>query len=42
MIKGNGVSTGIGFGTVVVLRKENKQIEKNVVENPEEEMKRSK
>ena len=42
MIKGNGVSTGIGFGTVVVLRKENKQIEKNVVENPEEEMKRFK
>lgn len=42
MIKGNGVSTGIGFGTVVVLRKENKQIEKNVVENPGEEMKRFK
>ncbi len=42
MIKGNGVSTGIGFGTVVVLRKENKKIEKNVVENPEEEMKRFK
>lgn len=42
MIKGNGVSTGIGFGTVVVLRKENKQIEKNVVENPDEEMKRFK
>ena len=42
MIKGDGVSTGIGFGTVVVLRKENKQIEKNVVENPGEEMKRFK
>lgn len=42
MLKGKGVSTGIGFGKIVVLKNEEKVVEKKVVENPEEEMQKFK
>lgn len=42
MIKGNGVSSGIAFGEVVVLKNEQRKIEKKVVEKPDDEMKRFK
>ena len=42
MIRGKGVSTGIGFGTIVVLKNQERQIEKKTVEDPEKEMKRFK
>lgn len=42
MIKGNGVSAGIGFGTIVILNNQNTVIEKKIVENSENEMKRFK
>lgn len=42
MIKGNGVSSGIGFGKVVVLKNQERQIEKKVAENPNTEMKKFK
>ena len=32
MIRGKGVSAGIGFGTIVVLKNEERQIEKKTVE----------
>ena len=35
MLKGKGVSTGIGFGKIVILKNEEKVIEKKTVENPE-------
>ena len=38
MIKGKGVSAGIGFGKIVVLKNKEKQIEKKIVENSEKEM----
>lgn len=38
MLKGKGVSTGIGFGNIIVLKNENKIIEKRIVENPNMEM----
>ena len=40
MIRGKGVSTGIGFGTIVVLKNQERQIEKKTVEDSEKEMKR--
>ena len=42
MLKGKGVSTGIGFGKVVILTNEEKVIEKKTVENPETEMQKFK
>ena len=42
MIRGKGVSAGIGFGTIVVLKNQERQIEKKTVENPKIEMKRFK
>lgn len=42
MIKGKGVSTGVGFGNIVILKNQERQIEKNTVEEPEVEMKRFK
>ena len=30
MIKGNGVSTGVGFGNVVVLKNNERKIEKKI------------
>ena len=42
MIKGNGVSSGIAFGEVVVLKNEQRKIEKKVAEKPDAEMKRFK
>ena len=42
MIRGKGVSTGIGFGTIVVLKNQERQIEKKTVEDSEKEMKRFK
>ena len=38
MIKGNGVSTGVGFGNVVVLKNNERKIEKKIIKNPEEEI----
>ena len=42
MLKGNGVSTGIGFGNVVVLKKIERKIEKKTIqdEQKEQELKR--
>ena len=42
MIRGKGVSAGIGFGTIVVLKNEERQIEKKTVKNSEIEMKKFK
>ena len=42
MLKGKGVSTGIGFGKIVILKNEEKVIEKKTVENPETEMQKFK
>ena len=42
MIKGNGVSSGIAFGEVVLLKNKERQIEKKVVENSDAEMNRFK
>ena len=42
MLKGKGVSTGIGFGKIVILKNEEKVIEKRTVENPEVEMQKFK
>ena len=38
MLKGKGVSTGIGFGKIVILKNEQRKIEKQIVDNPELEM----
>ena len=38
MIKGKGVSSGIGFGDVIVLKNQERHVEKNIVENPKAEM----
>ena len=38
MLKGKGVSTGIGFGKIVVLKNDERKIEKQIVKNPELEM----
>ena len=38
MLKGKGVSTGIGFGNIVILKNQDRQIEKRIVENSEIEM----
>ena len=42
MLKGKGVSTGIGFGKVVVLKNQKRDIEKKNVENSEQELQRFK
>lgn len=42
MLKGKGVSSGINFGHIVVLKNEKSNIEKKNVENTEEELKRFK
>ena len=42
MLKGKGVSNGVGFGNVAILKNEDRVIEKKIVENPENEMKRFK
>ena len=42
MIIGKGVSTGIGFGNTVILKNQERKIEKKTVENPENEMKKFK
>ena len=42
MLKGKGVSTGIGFGKIVILKNEEKVIEKRTVENPAAEMQKFK
>lgn len=42
MIKGNGVSVGIGVGNVVILKKQKRNIEKKTVEDSKNEMKRFK
>ena len=40
MIKGKGVSVGIGFGNIVILKNEIKKIEKNIVEDSDKELER--
>ena len=35
MFKGKGVSVGIGFGTAVVLKEQERKIEKTKVDEPE-------
>ena len=42
MLKGKGVSNGVGFGNIAILKHEDRIIEKKIVENPENEMKRFK
>ena len=37
MIKGKGVSVGIGFGNIVILKNEIRKIEKNIVEDSDKE-----
>ena len=39
MIKGKGVSVGIGFGNIVILKNEIRKIEKNIVEDSDKEIK---
>lgn len=38
MLKGKGVSNGIGFGKVVIIKDQDRTIEKRIIENPEQEM----
>ena len=38
MLKGKGVSTGIGFGSVVVIKNHQREIEKKYIENYEQEL----
>ena len=40
MIKGKGVSVGIGFGNIVILKIEIRKIEKNIVEDSDKELER--
>lgn len=42
MLKGKGVSTGVGFGNIVILKNDDRVIEKKIVENSETEMQRFK
>ena len=42
MLKGKGVSIGIGFGKVVVLKKQKREIEKKNVDNSEQELEKFK
>ena len=37
MVKGKGVSSGIGFGNIVVLKKSERKIEKKTIENEQVE-----
>ena len=37
MLKGNGVSTGVGFGSVVILRKIERKIEKKTIQDEQKE-----
>ena len=39
-IKGKGVSVGIGFGNIVILKNEIRKIEKNIVEDSDKELER--
>ena len=40
MIRGKGVSNGIGFGNVVVLQNKERKIKKEIVEDSKNEMKK--
>ena len=42
MIEGKGISSGIGFGDVVVLKNQERQIDKKIVENPNNDLKKFK
>lgn len=42
MLKGKGVSAGVGFGNVVVLKNKQREVEKRLVENSERELQRFK
>ena len=42
MLKGKGVSNGVGFGNIVILKNEDRVIEKKIVEDSNNEMKRFK
>ena len=38
MLRGKGVSTGVGFGNAVILKSKDREIEKKIVDNPEQEL----
>ena len=38
MLKGKGVSTGVGFGNAVILKSKDREIEKKIVDIPEQEL----
>ncbi len=42
MIKGKGVSIGVGFGNAIILKKQNREIEKKIIDNPEKELQKFK
>ena len=42
MLKGKGVSNGVGFGNIVILKNEDRVIEKKIIEDSNNEMKRFK
>ena len=42
MIRGKGVSTGVGFGNAIILKNQNREIEKKIVDNSENELKKFK
>ena len=42
MIKGKGISKGIGFGKIFILEKRDRKIQKKNVENTEDELKKFK
>ena len=42
MLKGKSVSTGIGFGTILILKDKEKKVEKKIVEDNQKEMERFK
>lgn len=42
MLKGKGVSTGVGFGNIIILKNQDREIKKETVENTQQEMQRFK
>ena len=38
MLRGKGVSTGVGFGNAVILKSKDREIEKKIVDNPDQEL----
>lgn len=42
MLKGKGVSTGVGFGNIIILKNQDREIKKETIENTQQEMQRFK